>query len=141
MLTPVDIQNQDFAVKLRGYDADEVDDFLDMLGGDYEKLFKENLEQKDRIKELKGEIEHYKEMENTLRDSIKLAQSAAKDVQKATEPTPVTPATDSGDSEKYTAELEEKQKELKNLKAEIEIYKSRIKGNCSEVLEILEKMV
>ena len=63
MLTPVDIQNQDFAVKLRGYDADEVDDFLDMLGGDYEKLFKENLEQKDRIKELKGEIEHYKEMD------------------------------------------------------------------------------
>ena len=141
MLTPVDIQNQDFAVKLRGYDADEVDDFLDMLGGDYEKLFKENLEQKEKIKELKGEIEHYKEMETTLRDSIRLAQSAAKDVQKAAEPAPAINATDSGDSEKYTAELEEKQKELKNLKAEIEIYKSRIKGNCSEVLEILEKMV
>ena len=44
MLTPIDIQNQDFAVKLRGYDADEVDDFLDMLGADYEKLYKENIE-------------------------------------------------------------------------------------------------
>ena len=29
MLTPMDIQRQEFDVKLRGYNADEVDDFLD----------------------------------------------------------------------------------------------------------------
>ena len=44
MLTPIDIQRQDFEVKLRGYNADEVDDFLDLVGKDYEKLYKENAE-------------------------------------------------------------------------------------------------
>ena len=52
MLTPLDIQKQDFGVSFRGYNADEVDDFLDLIGADYEKLYKENIEL-----ELKKEFE------------------------------------------------------------------------------------
>ena len=48
MLTPIDIQKQDFAVKMRGYSADEVDDFLDMVGTDYENLYKENIDRMNR---------------------------------------------------------------------------------------------
>ncbi len=36
-LTPLDIQNKNFSVKMRGYNQDEVDDFLDMIVRDYEE--------------------------------------------------------------------------------------------------------
>ena len=36
-LTPLDIQNKSFSVKMRGYNQDEVDDFLDMIVRDYEE--------------------------------------------------------------------------------------------------------
>ncbi len=83
MLTPIDIQRQDFEVKLRGYNADEVDDFLDLVGRDYEKLYKENAELKEQIKQLNRSIEQYKAMEATLQQSIVLAQTAAEDIKKS----------------------------------------------------------
>lgn len=146
MLTPIDIQNQDFAVKLRGYDADEVDDFLDMLGADYEKLYKENIELKDRVASLKNAVEHYKGMEQTLQQSIMLAQTAAEDIKKNAAQKADVIVTEahnkSADTLRATEEeLAQKRNELAALKVEIESYKTRIKGNCTGLLEMLEKMV
>ena len=145
MLTPIDIQNQDFAVKLRGYAADEVDDFLDMLGADYEKLYKENIELRDKVASLKNAVDHYKGMEQTLQQSIMLAQTAAEDIKKnAAQKADVIVSeaqSKSADAVRVTEEeLVKKRNELSRLKLEIEAYKTRIKGNCSGLLEILEKM-
>ncbi|MBQ7793777.1 MAG: DivIVA domain-containing protein [Clostridia bacterium] len=145
MLTPIDIQNQDFAVKLRGYDADEVDDFLDLIGADYEKLYKENIELRDRVASLKGEVEHYKGMEQTLQQSIMLAQKAAEDIEKnAAQKADVIvneAHNKSADAVRITEEeLSKKRNELSKLKLEVESFKTRIKGNCSGLLEMLEKM-
>ncbi len=145
MLTPIDIQNQDFAVKLRGYDADEVDDFLDMLGADYEKLYKENIELKDRIASLKNSVEHYKSMEQTLQQSIMLAQTAAEDIKKnaAQKANVIVNEAQNKSADTLRAtdeELSRKRNELVALKMEIENYKTRIKGNCNGLLEMLEKM-
>src|SRR5215471_254153 len=42
-ITPMDIRQQQFTVKMfRGFDAHEVDTFLENLAGDYETLLKEN---------------------------------------------------------------------------------------------------
>ena len=38
MLTPVDIHNKEFSRSFRGYNQDEIDDFLDEIVNDYEKL-------------------------------------------------------------------------------------------------------
>ena len=42
MLTPLDIHNKEFKRSFRGYNEDEIDDFLDQVVNDYEKLFREN---------------------------------------------------------------------------------------------------
>ena len=45
MLTPLDIENKKFSKQMmNGYNVDEVDDFLDELTADYEKLCRENSE-------------------------------------------------------------------------------------------------
>ena len=49
MLTPLDIENKRFSKTLKGYNVDEVDDFLDQLTIDYEKLYKENAELKEQL--------------------------------------------------------------------------------------------
>ncbi len=145
MLTPIDIQNQDFAVKLRGYDADEVDDFLDLIGADYEKLYKENIELKDRVSSLKGEVEHYKGMEQALQQSIMLAQKAAEDIEKnAAQKADVIvneAHSKSADAVRITEEeLIKKRNELARIKLELESFKTRIKGSCSGLLDILDKI-
>ena len=47
MLTPLEIENKKFAKQMmNGYNVDEVDEFLDLLTADYEKLYRENAESK-----------------------------------------------------------------------------------------------
>lgn len=145
MLTPMDIQRQEFDVKLRGYNADEVDDFLDLVGRDYEKLYKENAELREKVKQLEKSNEQYKAMEETLQKSIVLAQTAAEDIKKnAAEKADVIVNEAQTKSEnmyrQLDSEIQAKRNELAGVQAEVTGYKSRIKGICNGLLEMLEKL-
>ena len=80
MLTPLDIENKRFSKTLKGYNVDEVDDFLDQLTEDYEKIYRENAELRAQIDETKRELEHYKSVEHTLQNTLVMAQSTAEEV-------------------------------------------------------------
>ncbi len=51
-MTPLDIQQQQFRVRFRGFDMVEVDNFLDLLANEFEELLKENsqIREEDRRK-------------------------------------------------------------------------------------------
>lgn len=145
MLTPVDIQNKTFEVKFRGYSSQEVDDFLDLLVKDYEELYQDNIALKDRVSVLANAVEQYKKMEDTLQNSIILAQTTGENIKKT--------ATEKANNIVHEAELKaqsivrEANENLAELngasssaKMELENYKSRIKGICAGILEMLEKM-
>ena len=80
MITPLDIQNKEFKRGMRGYKEDEVDEFLDQVMVDYEKLYKENAELKDKIERTSQQIEQYKNIEDTLKNTLIVAQNAAEDL-------------------------------------------------------------
>lgn len=63
MLTPLDIENREFKRTMGGYNRDDVEDFMGILLNDYEILYKQNFEMKERIKQLQAEIEQIKEDE------------------------------------------------------------------------------
>ena len=145
MLTPIDIQRQDFEVKLRGYNADEVDDFLDLVGKDYEKLYKENAELREAVKQLTKTVEQYKAMESTLQQSIVLAQTAAEDIKKsaAEKANVIVNEAQSKSDDMYRQldrDIQDKKNELKIVQNEVDGYKTRIKGFCAGILEMLDKM-
>ena len=71
MLTPLDIENKRFSKTLKGYNVDEVDDFLDQLTLEYEKLYKENAGYREQIEQSKKDLEHYKDVEHTDRNGKK----------------------------------------------------------------------
>lgn len=48
-LSPLDIHNKVFGKAFRGYDEEEVNEFLVVVGKEYEKVYKENLELKEQL--------------------------------------------------------------------------------------------
>lgn len=81
MLTPLDIENKKFSKQMmNGYSVDEVDEFLDELTADYEKLYKETTENKNKVADMQEEMAKYKNIESTLNNTLIMAQTAAEDV-------------------------------------------------------------
>ena len=71
MITPLDIENKKFTKQMmKGYNVDEVDDFLDELTLEYGKLYKENAELKAQREELDTNVGKYKNIENTKKQQI-----------------------------------------------------------------------
>lgn len=82
MLTPLDIENQDFKKTVWGYSISEVDEFLDKVIESYEAIYKENIELKDKIGVLNEGIQHYKAIEETLKNTLMVAQTTSDDIKK-----------------------------------------------------------
>ena len=59
-LTPLDIQNKTFPTKMRGYNQDEVDDFLDLVVRDYEEITQRNRELEKAVKHSEEKLEYCK---------------------------------------------------------------------------------
>lgn len=76
-LTPMDINNKEFKRVLRGYCPEEVDEFLDQIVEEYETLFKENTSLKEKLENSNDKIEHYTKIENTIQNTLLLAQNTA----------------------------------------------------------------
>lgn len=80
MLTPLDIENKKFKKFPIGYSVQEVDQFLDELNENYEAIYKENIELKDKISVLNEGIQHYKAIEETLKNTLMVAQTTSEDI-------------------------------------------------------------
>lgn len=80
MLTPLDIHNKEFKKSFRGYNEEEVDEFLDRIVADYEKLYRENMELKETLERVNSKLSHYQQMEDTLHNTLVIAQETAEEV-------------------------------------------------------------
>ncbi len=80
MITPLDIQSRNFKKMIMGYNPKEVNTFLESINDDYEKMYKENIELKDKIGILTDQIKQYNNLEETLMSTLVIAQSTADDV-------------------------------------------------------------
>lgn len=81
MITPLDIENKRFSKQMmNGYNVEEVDDFLDEIMEDYEANYKELAVLRPKVDELNSALEHYKNIENTLQNTLVMAQSTSEEV-------------------------------------------------------------
>ena len=82
MITPLDIENKKFSKQMvNGYNVDEVDEFLDEITADYEKLYKENKALKDNAEELHNDVGQYKNIESSIQNTLIIAQKTADEIQ------------------------------------------------------------
>ncbi|MBF0777185.1 DivIVA domain-containing protein [Streptococcus cuniculi] len=83
VLTSLELKDKTFGTKFRGYDPDEVEDFLDIVTDDYEELVRKNHEQELEIKSLKERLTYFDELKESLSQSVILAQDTAEKVKLA----------------------------------------------------------
>ncbi|MBS4207695.1 DivIVA domain-containing protein [Bacillus sp. FJAT-50079] len=79
-LTPVDIHNKEFSRGFRGYDEDEVNEFLEQIIKDFELILREKKELEERLSSTSERLGHFNTIEETLHKSIVVAQEAAEEV-------------------------------------------------------------
>ena len=80
MITSMEIHNQQFKKALRGFDQEEVKEFLEIIAEDYEALFVENAQLKEAIQRLEHEMSKYRKMEESINNSLILAQQTAESI-------------------------------------------------------------
>ncbi|HHV46170.1 MAG TPA: DivIVA domain-containing protein [Tissierellia bacterium] len=144
MITPLDIQNKEFKRSIRGYKESEVDEFLDEIIKDYEKIYKENIELKDKILLLNEQIEKYNSMEDTLKETLIVAQSTADElILAAKQKAELIIKEATNESKKL---IEEAQNEVKSIRKEYEyllkemiIFRTRYKSLIESQLTTLEQ--
>ncbi|MBO8171127.1 MAG: DivIVA domain-containing protein [Bacillaceae bacterium] len=79
-LTPLDIHNKEFSKAFRGYDIDEVNEFLDQIIKDFELHLKEKKELEEKVQAMQEKLEQFSNIEDSLSKSIVVAQETAEEV-------------------------------------------------------------
>ncbi|HEY5506989.1 MAG TPA: DivIVA domain-containing protein [Coriobacteriia bacterium] len=79
-LTPLDIHHKEFRNALRGYNPEEVDDFLDEVADEFERLFKENIDLSDKLDIAAVRVKEYGALEQTLQNTLVSAQTSAEEI-------------------------------------------------------------
>lgn len=77
MLTPADIHNKEFSRGFRGYNEEEVDDFLDEIVYEFEELIKKNTRLAEDLELERKKTAQYQEMEKNLHETMDVAQKTA----------------------------------------------------------------
>ena len=132
MLTPVDIHNKEFSRSFRGFNQEEVDDFLDQVVNDYEMLYRDNHQMKKEIELCNKQLEQYHQLEKNLQDTLLVAQRTADEV--------VNTANARGEEVRQAAK-----QAGENLKREAELYASKLKHDtereCKRRIEAAAQQV
>ncbi len=79
-ITPMDIEQQEFSKSFRGYNEEEVDDFLDKIVKDYEELINENVRLNEEIERMQEKLKEFGEIEESLRSALLNAQKSAEEM-------------------------------------------------------------
>ncbi|SHH69358.1 cell division initiation protein [Caloranaerobacter azorensis DSM 13643] len=143
MLTPLDIQNKEFSKSIMGYKETEVVSFLDEVAADYEKLYKENLELKDKVSVLNEKVEYYQNIEKTLQNTLVVAQNTAEEVShnaKKEAELIIREAEENARKiiEDAHNEVVKIQKKYEEIRKELLIFKTRFKTFLSSQLETVD---
>ncbi len=146
MLTPVDLETTVFRRGLRGYQVREVQEFMTHLTRDYEHLYRENIELKEKIEACEAKLATYIRTEEMLHNALLLAEQTAEEVRQASQKQAdliVREAEHRAEQvrtrvkEEMRAELER----LASLKQQGEFFKLQFKNFLGALAELAERQL
>lgn len=133
MITSMEIHNQQFKKALRGFDQEEVKEFLEIIADDYEALFVENAQLKEAIQQLEHELSKYRKMEDSINNSLILAQQTADNIKTNAQL----------EAEKLISDAKGKVTEVfilyQDVMKRLNMLNLELKGQVAAQMEILEK--
>src|SRR3712207_2140887 len=81
-IRPIDVRRQEFKNSFRGYDANQVDDFLDAVADEFERSYTENSRMREEISSLRERLQQFEELEGSIRAALVHAEQAAGDLRR-----------------------------------------------------------
>ena len=157
MITPLDIENKKFSKQMmNGYNVEEVDDFLDQIMQDYETNYKELASMKAKVDELNNALNHYKNIEATLQNTLVMAQSTAEEVKsvakqqadqivsEAQKESETIIRNTKESATKALAEIEQqtrsKEQQFSDVKKQFDIYKAKMESLLISQSELIKEI-
>ena len=145
MLTPLEIQNKVFKKSTFGYAKDDVEEFFRLVYEEYDKLYTENIALRDKIGILADAVKQYKSMEDTLQNTLLVAQSTGEEVKKAAYEKSETITREAElkaakiiDAAKREADEIVRQRDA--LSRELDLYKAKVTSLLQSQLNLLNGM-
>lgn len=133
MITSMEIRGQQFNKAVRGLKEEEVRNFLALVAQDYEKMFTENATLRDQIQRLEFEISKYRKMEETMNNSLILAQQTAEDLKQNAR----------REAALMLGESKQKISEMLNIYQDVvkrlNVYSAELKAQLGGQMEMLDK--
>ncbi|MGD9050352.1 MAG: DivIVA domain-containing protein [Desulfobacterales bacterium] len=143
-ITPLDIQQQQFKTRFRGFDIREVDAFLEQVAETFETLRKTNQNLTDEVRRLELEIQGYRKREETFKRALlnsqkvldQMKDNARKSAELIIAEAEVKAEKILNKAHNRLAQLHEDISELKRQRTQIEVQISSIIEAHSRLLEI-----
>ena len=85
MIMPIDIDKKDFTRDKKGYNSREVDEFLDLIIVDYEKVLNDNRNMAHKIKFLEKQLEESQKSDTAMLDTLETAKRLMADISASAE--------------------------------------------------------
>lgn len=142
-LTPLDIHNKEFTKSWRGYDEDEVNEFLDQVIKDYEMVIRDKKDLQEKLNQLEEKLGHFTNIEETLNKSILVAQETAEEVKNsATKESKLIIKEAEKNADRIINEALSKSRrisiEVEELKKQAKVFRTRLKMLVEAQLEIVQ---
>jgi len=143
-MTPLDIQQQQFKTRLRGFDVREVDAFLEQMASAFEAFQRESENSQEEIRRLELEIQGYKKREDTFKRALlnsqkvldQMKENARKSAELIIAESEVKAEKILNKAHNRLAQLHEDIAELKRQRTQIEVQISSVIEAHSKLLEI-----
>lgn len=144
MLTPVDLETTVFRRGFRGYKTSEVQEFMEQVTTDFERLYKENKLLKDEKERLEEQIVRYRQVEETLRNTLVLAQQTAEEVKNAGQKQAdliLREAQHRSDQIKgrVREEIQGELQKLANIRQQVDLFRYQFKKFLEGIAEAVDK--
>ena len=146
MLTPMDIHNKEFKKGFRGYAEEDVDNFMETLATDYEKVYREYSELKERCESLQDKLTQYEKMEATMNSTLMLAQETAENVKVQARKEAELILQEAENKKKQMVDetsinMQTTQQEVDSLKAQTNAFRAKCRAILTSQLRLLDDMV
>jgi cell division initiation protein len=81
-IQPIDVRRKEFKSSFRGYDPNQVDDFLDAVADEFERNYTENQRMREEVSSLRDRLQQFEDLEGSIRDALVHAEQASNDLRR-----------------------------------------------------------
>jgi cell division initiation protein len=143
-ITPLDIQQQKFKTRIRGFDVREVDAFLEQMASVFESLHRTHKDMQEEVRRLQLEIQGYRKREETFKRALlnsqkvldQMKDNARKSAELIIAEAEVKAEKILNNAHNRLAQLHEDISELKRQRTQIEVQIGSIVEGHSKLLDL-----